>query len=349
MVTKRRTAVFYGINDMRIEELDVPKLGPCDVLVKVKAVGVCGSDVHFYKEGRIGPYVPRPGHIIGHESAGEIVAVGENVKDRKVGDRVAMEPGTPCGQCDLCKKGKYNLCRDMMFMGHPDPEREGAYVEYTVLPAGYTYLLPDSMSFEEGAMMEPLAVAMQAFKRGRVKAGDTIAILGCGPIGLSMLLAAKAFGCTEVYMTDSIQYRLDYAKEFGATKVFNIDAEDFVKGIMEATNNKGVDVVIEAAGNPDAYKYCTSIATRGGVCVFVGMSAEEMFPINVFEIIDKELDITSVFRYENVYEQAVRLAGAGLIDMNKLITHRMPLEKIGEAMDIAHEKRDNAIKVVITM
>lgn len=349
MVNKRKAAVFYGVDDLKIEEIDVPKMGPDDVLVKVKAVGVCGSDVHFYKEGRIGPYVPKPGHILGHEAAGEIVAVGENVKDRKVGDRVALEPGTPCGKCDLCKKGKYNLCKDMMFMSHPDPAREGAMVEYTVMPAGFTYLLPESMSFEEGAMIEPLAVAMQALKRGRVKAGQTVAILGCGPIGLSMLLACKAFGCTEIYMTDLIEYRLNYAKEFGATKVFNIKKEDFVKGIMEATGGRGVDVVIEAAGSPEAYKYCTSVATKGGVVVFVGMSAEEMFPINVFEIIDKELDITSVFRYENVYEQAIRLAGAGLIDMKKIITHKMPLEKAAEAMDAAYEKKDNALKIVLTM
>ena len=349
MITKRKAAIFYGINDIRMEERDIPKMGPDDVVVKVKAVGLCGSDVHFYKEGRIGPYIPQPGHIIGHESAGEIVAVGENVKNRKVGDRVAMEPGTPCGHCDLCKEGKYNLCKDMMFMGHPDPCREGAMVEYTVLSAGFTYLLPDTMSFEEGAMMEPLAVAMQALKRGRVKAGDTIAIYGCGPIGLSMLLAAKAFGCAEIYMSDGVQYRLDYAKQFGATKVFSSKDGSFEKGIMEATKGRGVDVVIEAAGSIEAYKHVTNTAKRGGVVVFVGMASEEMFPINVFEITDRELDITSVFRYANVYEQAIRLAGAGLIDMKKLITHRMPLENVAEAMDIAYEKRDNAIKIVLTI
>lgn len=348
MVTKRKAVVFYGVNDVRVEEIDVPKMEPDDVLVKIKAVGVCGSDVHFYKEGRIGPYVPKPGHIIGHESAGEIVAVGANVKDRKVGDRVAIEPGTPCGHCDLCKEGKYNLCREMMFMGHPDPCREGAMAEYVVTAAGFTYLLPETMTYEEGAMMEPLAVAMQALKRGRVKAGDTIAIYGCGPIGLSMLLAAKAFGCAEIYMSDRIQYRLDYAKQFGATKVFNAKDGDFEKGVMEATHGRGVDVVIEAAGSTEAYKHVTNTAKRGGVVVFVGMAAEEMFPINVFEITDKELDVTSVFRYANVYEQAIRLAGAGLIDMKKLVTHKMPLSKAGEAMDAAHEKRDNAIKIVLT-
>jgi L-iditol 2-dehydrogenase len=347
MATKRKAVVFYGVDNFKIEELDIPKIGPDDVLVRIKSVGVCGSDVHFYKEGRIGPYVPKPGHIIGHECAGEIVEVGKNVKDRKPGDRVAIEPGTPCGHCDLCKIGKYNLCREMSFMGHPDPVREGALVEYSVTSAAFTYPLADSMSFDEGAMLEPLAVAMQALKRGRVKAGHTLAILGSGPIGLSMLLAAKAFGCAETYMTDRIQYRLDYAKKFGATKTFNADKDDYVKEIMEATHGRGVDVVIEAAGNPEAYKRSTSIATRGGMVVFVGMAAEEMFPINVFEITDRELDIASVFRYANVYDQAIRLAGAGLIDMKKLITHRMPMEKAGEAMNMAYEKRDNVIKIVI--
>lgn len=349
MPFKRKAVVFYGVDNFKIEELEVPKVGPDDVMVRVKAVGVCGSDVHFYKEGRIGPYVPQPGHIIGHECAGEIVEVGARVTDRKVGDRVAIEPGTPCGHCDLCKVGKYNLCKNMMFMGHPDPAREGALVEYTVLPAAFTYLLPDTMSFEEGAMIEPLAVAMQALKRGRVKAGQTVAILGAGPIGLSILLAAKAFGCTEIYMTDPLEYRMDYAKQFGATQVFNAATADYVKGIMAATGGRGVDVVFEAAGNPDAYKNSTAIATRGGVVVFLGMAAAEMFPINVFEIIDRELDVTSVFRYENVYGQAIRLAGSGLIDMNQLITHKMPFEKAGEAMTAAYEKRDKAIKIVLTL
>lgn len=345
--TKRKAAVFYGVNDIRIEELDVPKIGPNDVLIQIKAVGVCGSDVHFYKEGRIGPYVPKPGHILGHECAGQIVAVGENVKDRKVGDRVAIEPGIPCAHCELCKKGKYNLCREILFMSHPLPYREGAFVEYVKQPADFTYLLADHVSYEEGAMAEPLAVALQAMKRGRMTAGDTVAVLGSGPIGICMLLAAKAMGAAEVYCTDRNDFRVEFAKQLGATAAFNPDTEDVVEKIMQATNGRGVDLVIEAAGQAQTYEQATSLATRGGRIVFVGMSAETHFPISVFDIIDKELDVTSVFRYDNVYGAAVALINNGSIPIKKIITHYFKIDDVAEAMDVVHERRDNAIKVVV--
>lgn len=348
MANTRKAAVFMGKDQMVVKDVPMVDCGDDDVVVNIKAVGVCGSDVHFFKEGRIGPYVPQPGHIIGHESAGVISAVGKNVKHRKVGDRVAIEPGTPCGQCEFCQSGRYNLCLDMMFLGHPDPCREGAMAEYVVTKASSTFILPEEMSFAEGAMMEPLAVALMALKRGKVTAGMNVAILGSGPIGLSLLLACKAFGCQAVYMTDIEEARLEFAERLGATKAYNAKG-DYISEILADTHGAGCDVVIEAAGDESAYLTCTKVAKRGGTIVFVGMTAKEEFPINVFDISDKELEITSIFRYANVYQQGINLASSGAIDMNSIITHNFPLDDVVEAIEVAHSKRDNAMKVVLTV
>ncbi len=345
---KRKAAVFYGVNDIRIEELDMPQVGANEVLIQNKAVGICGSDVHFYKEGQIGPYIPKPGHILGHECAGIIIAVGEEVKDKKVGNRVAIEPGIACGRCELCKKGKYNLCRKMLFMSHPDPLHEGAFAEYIVQPAEFTYLLADHISYEEGAMAEPLSVAMQTIKRGHLTPGDTIAILGSGPIGLCILLAVKAAGASEVYNTDQYDYRVEFAKKFGATDAFNSDKENVIENIMSATNNRGVDLVIETAAQAQTYEQSTSLATRGGRIVLVGMSSETHFPISVFDIIDKELDISSVFRYDNVYGVAVSLINNGSVPIKKIITHHFDFKDVSKALDLVHVRGDKVIKAVVT-
>lgn len=349
MVSKRKAAIYYGKGDLRIEEIDMPTVGPDQVLVKIRAVGVCGSDVHLCVHGAIGDLVNPVGHINGHECAGEIAAVGENVKDRYVGQRVAIEPGEGCGECFYCKSGKYNLCPHMDFMGHPNPEREGAYTEYTVCKAGYTYPIEDNVSFEEAAMVEPMAVAMQILKNSQVKAGDNIAILGAGTIGMCTLLAAQAFGCNKIFVTDITQYRVDAAKKFGATMAINAETEDWKQIIKDATGGLGVDVAIDVAGCAEIYHDITEIVRRGGMVNFTAMTSDKYFEVNMFEVIDKELKISSVFRYDNVFEQALRLMAAGRVDMKKLITHKFPLEQINEAMRVADQKLDNCIKVCITM
>lgn len=344
---KRKAAIFYGVDDIRIEKIEMPKVSPNDVLIEVKAVGICGSDLHYYKEGKIGIHVPTKGHILGHECAGEIVEVGKEVKDKKVGDRVAVEPGVPCRKCKLCKEGRYNLCKNMMFRSHPTPVCEGAFVEYLISPADFAYKIPDIMSYEEGAMLEPLAVGMQATERGEIKAGDRVAILGCGPIGLSTLQAAKARGAAEVYMTDLLKKRLTKAKELGASAAIDVSIEDPVKAIQELTDDEGVDVVIEAVGSVKVYQQSTGLARRGGIVVFVGMTAEMMIPLNIFDIIDKGLDVRGVFRYANVYPAGIALASTGKVNMKALITHRFPFDEIAKAMDFAYKQKKNLLKVVL--
>ncbi|MEM2889156.1 MAG: alcohol dehydrogenase catalytic domain-containing protein, partial [Candidatus Bathyarchaeia archaeon] len=200
MKRKMNAAVLHKAGDLRIEEVDVPQIGPNDVLVKMRCVGICGSDIHYYVEGRIGSFIVDKPLILGHECSGEVAEVGNNVTRVKVGQRIIIEPGFTCGRCSYCRSGRYNLCKDVLFYGTPPVH--GAFAEYAYAPETNVYPLPDNMSLEEGAMIEPLAVGMMAAKRGRVSVNDSVAILGAGPIGQMALQAVKAHGVLETYVTD---------------------------------------------------------------------------------------------------------------------------------------------------
>lgn len=333
----RKAAVMTGIDKMNIERIPMPVLSdPDDVLINIKSVGICGSDIHYFKEGKIGTRVVKPPHILGHECAGVIAAVGSNVTSLKIGDRVAVEPSKPCGKCEFCMKGKYNLCTDMLFMAAPHPFKhsEGAFSEYSVRPANFCFKIPDHVTFEEAAMAEPLAVALQALKRGRVSAGQTIAIIGCGPIALCVLLSAKAYGCSTIYMSDVVDYRLDYAMKLGAYKVFNAASVDYVSEILKETEGRGVDVVIDTTGSEKAYPAAVDLVMRGGVIVLVGNGVNRIVPFNVGAVLDKELDVVGVFRYDNIYRKAIDLIASGAVDLKKIITHRYPVEDITEAFSV---------------
>ncbi len=347
----RKAAVMYDIDKMDIVELPIPDMGKGDVLIRVKAVGICGSDVHFFKEGRIGKRVIIPPHILGHECAGEITKIGEDVKNLSVGNRVAVEPQKPCGKCEWCMKGRYNLCEDMIFMSAPHSQRlgEGAFVEYIVRPSNLVYPIPDHVSYEEAAMAEPLAVALQAIKMGKVTAGDTTAIMGAGPIALAVLLAAEAYGCKSIFMTDLIEYRLKKAAEMGATKVFNVTETDYVNEILELTGGRGVDTVIETTGNEKAFKAATDLAARGGTIVLVASNVNSMALFDTAAMQVKELGLVSIFRYSNVYKKAVDLIASGKANVKQLITHKMPLEKVAEGINLFAGRSDGVIKVIINI
>ncbi|MEA5003724.1 MAG: NAD(P)-dependent alcohol dehydrogenase [Christensenella sp.] len=342
----RKAAVMQGIDDVAVMQIPMPegKLDATDVLVRIKAVGICGSDIHFYKDGRIGDMIITPPHILGHESAGEIVEIGSAVSNLKVGDRVAVEPQRPCWSCEYCQNGDYHLCKQMQFMSAP---AEGAFVEYAVRPANMCFKLSDDTSFGEAAMAEPLAVALQALKRGNVCGGQTAAILGAGPIALAILMACKAFGCTDVYVTDMVDYRLEKAMEMGASATFNITSCDYTEEILKATNGRGVDVVFDTTAHPSTYKTMHKIAIRGGYLVLVGMGPDEYYEVNIAAIRDNENVLTGLFRYNNLYRKALALIASGQCDVKQLISHRMPIEKIAEAFDIVHDKKDGVIKVLI--
>jgi len=342
---KIKAAVMHGIDDVRVEEVEFPQLKAGEVLIKMKSVGVCGSDVHYYKHGKIGSYVVDKPMILGHEAAGEIVEVADDVKGFQPGDRVAIEPGYTCRKCVYCRTGRYNLCPDVTFMA--TPPIHGAYVEYVAWPADFVFHLPENMTYDHGALMEPLAVGMHAVRRSRLKPGEPVIILGAGTIGLVTLLAAKAAGAGEIIVADLEDVRLNMAQELGATKVINASQENTVTVINDLTQGFGMEVVFETAGSVPTTQQTIPLAARGGRIVWVGLAGQDTFPMPVVAAIDKEVDIMGIFRYANVYPYAIQLVSTGRINIDSLVTHRYGLAQVTEALEVAHERRDGAVKVIV--
>ena len=336
--------VMYGARDVRLERRSIPEIGPEEVLVKIAAVGVCGSDVHFYWDGRIGKRVVQKPMVLGHESAGTVVAVGEKVTTLQVGDRVALEPGIPCRRCSYCKSGHYNLCPNVAFMAAP--HTDGAMREFVKTAADFTFKLPENMTFEDGTLVEPLSVGVYACRRGRVAPGDTAVILGAGTIGLMTLQAAKVYGAARRIVVDLQPDRLEMARRLGATHVVNPREQDVDKFIEELMPG-GVDIVLEAVGAVPTIQMATRLVRKGGRIVFVGMPGVDEVPINLLDIIVKEVDVMGMFRYANVYGEAVRMIESGLVEVRSMHTHTYPLEKAAEAIEKAHACEIGTIKVII--
>jgi len=346
MEGRMKAAMLYKLLDMRIEEVDIPKIDTKDVLVKMKRVGICGSDVHFYQEGRIGSFIVQEPLILGHECSGEVAEVGDEVTRLKVGQRVVVEPGFVCGKCQYCRKGRYNLCREVQFYGAPP--YDGAFAEYVFTPEQNVYAIPKGMSYEEGAMIEPLSVGMMAVKMGRVTAQDVVVILGAGPIGQMSLQAAKTYGALEAYVTDIVEYRLSYAEKYGATAIVDAVKENVVDRMMELTNNEGVDVVIEASGAIPAILQAIEIVKPGGRIVLVGYPPKEVrFPVS--KVIINELEIRGIHRYANVFQTAIKAVSSGKAVVKPFVTHRFPFNKILEGFETHIKKIGNPMKVQITM
>jgi L-iditol 2-dehydrogenase len=341
-----KAAVLHGISDIRIKMVEMPKIEKdSDVLIRIRTVGICGSDIHYYKEGKIGSFVVKKPIILGHECAGEIVDVGEAVENVKPGDKVAVEPGVGCGKCKFCREGRYNLCRKVIFMATPPVD--GALVEYVVWPNDFVFKLPDDVSFEAGALCEPLSVALQAIKQAGPNPGATIAILGAGPIGLSILQASLSYGASNVYITDLYPLRLKIAEIMGATKVIDASKVDPVEEILDLTDGEGADVVYEATGSPITQKQCFRIVKRGGTIVLVGMTAEEENTVPLLDLVVREYELKGVMRYANVYAQAVGLTVSKRVDLTPMITHYFSLDETKKAFDLVSEKKDEAVKVMV--
>jgi len=343
-VRKMKAAVLYKPLDMRIEDVDVPQIGRRDVLVKIRRVGICGSDVHFYLHGKIGSFIVNKPLILGHECAGDVVEVGEEVRKVRVGQRVVIEPGFICGTCEYCRSGRYNLCPNVRFYGAPP--YDGVFSEYASAPEENIHLMPENMSYEEGAMIEPLAVGLMAAKRGGISVYDKVAIFGAGPIGLLALQAVKSHGATEVFVVDVIDYRLEYALKLGAEKIINASKENAAKQIMEFTGGRGVDAIIEASGSPRAIQQALDAVKPGGRIILVGYPLTEV-PILIDNILMKELDILGVHRYANVFPTAINLVSSRRVNVKTLVTHVFPLDKILEGFNAYINKVGKPVKVQI--
>lgn len=330
--------------EVRIEERPVPVIGADDVLVRVGAVGLCGSDIHYFTHGRIGRYVVDRPIVLGHECAGTVTEVGERVDSLRAGDRVAVEPGIPCRSCSYCKRGRYNLCRRVVFMATPPVD--GALCEYIRSPADFAHRLPDDITLEEGALVEPLAVGLHAARRARVSAGEGAVILGAGTIGLMTLQAVKACGATTRVVVDLEPTRLELARRLGATHVIDAGTIDPTGPVSEIFG-EGPDVVFEAAGAVATLQIATRLVRPGGRIAWIGLPSEQLVPLSVLDLIDKEVEVLGVFRYANVFPEAIRLVASGQVDVRPLISESRTLADTAEAFQLAKESKGRP-KVVVT-
>ena len=339
-----KTFYMTGIEKIELGEAPMPKIGPDDVLIKVQSVGVCGSDLHYYRSGAIGDFKVEFPFVLGHEAAGVVEDVGENVTTLKKGDRVCMEPGVPCMKCEECLSGHYNLCRDVRFWA--TPPYDGVLSEYISHPAAFTFKIPDNMSFTEGALVEPLAIGLHACNMGGVKLGQTVAIMGAGCIGLVTLLAAKAYGATRIIVGDVLDKRLDKARELGAIAV-NTKEEDFVAKVMELTEGRGADVCIDCAGFSATVDSCLSCAKPAGVVIIVGLGQDRVDGFNTSIMSTKELTVKSIFRYRNLYPTAINAIADGRIDVESIVSHRFTFDDTINAFATCHRDIRNVVKGVI--
>jgi D-xylulose reductase len=303
---------------LALREIDLPlEVGPADVKVRIHTVGVCGSDVHYYTHGAIGPYVLREPMVLGHEAAGTVVEVGADVQNLKVGDRVSMEPGVPDLSSRASKLGLYNVDPSVRFWA--TPPIHGVLAPFAVHPAAFTYKLPDNVSFAEGAMVEPFAIGMQAAARARIAPGDVAAVIGCGPIGIMVALAALAGGCSRVFISDFSAPKLAIAAQYPGITPVNIGEKNFAEVIAAETDGWGADVVFEASGSPKAFTGIFNLVRPGGALVLVGLPVEPV-TFDVPGAISKEVRIETVFRYANIFDRALQLIASGKVDLKPLIT-----------------------------
>jgi len=350
---KMRAAVFYGPKDIRIEKVNVPRLQPSWVLLKVRASGICGSDLHLYKEKtpfKIESELGEEKYVPGHELSGEIIELGSEVTDLREGDRVAVEPQVGCGSCRWCKVGWYNLCANFKLIGF---YHLGGFAEYCAVPSENCFKLPENVSYEEAATLDCISVGVHAVSKARVSNEDTVAVLGAGTIGLFALQTAIMAGAKEVYIVGTHGFQLDIANRLGASIAVDARRENVVEKMMELTDGRGVDKIIEAAGGElSTLVNGIDMARRRGVIVTTGIFVKPT-PINLLGLLTKELTLSGSWGYGygthvKEFATSLELLAKGKVSAKPLITHRYPLERVSEAYDVAMDKeRTKSIKVQI--
>ncbi len=321
--TDMRVSVLRAIGDVAVETRPVPTPGPGEVLIKIGSVGICGSDIHYYRHGRIGDYVVREPMILGHEAGGHIVAVGEGVDPSRIGSAVALEPGVPDRTCRECKAGRYNLCPNVRFFA--TPPIDGAFAEYVVLASDFAHDVPDSISEDAAGLIEPLSVGVWACAKVQVGPGSSVLIAGAGPIGVMNVQVAKALGATEIVVSDVSPARLELANRFGATRVLDARTESAADLGIE------VDAFIDCSGAEVAVKQGIRAVRPAGHVALVGMGADEIsLPVGLVQ--GRELTVTGTFRYANTYPTAIALAASGRIDLDGMVSRHFGLEDAEAAL-----------------
>jgi len=319
-----------------------------DVLVAINYTGICGSDVHYWEHGRIGSFILKEPMVLGHESAGTIVEVGSAVKTLLVGDRVALEPGTPCRRCESCLSGHYNLCPLMKFAA--TPPYGGTLTGYYTSPEDFCYKLPSHVTLQEGALLEPLAVAVHITKQAEIKPGQTVVVMGAGPVGLLCCAVAKAYGASTVVSVDIQPQRLEFAKSYAATHTFTparVSAAENAENLLKSTGlpSTGADAVIDASGAEPSIQTSIHVVRRGGIYVQGGMGKPDItFPI--MELCVKEVTAKGSFRYgSGDYKLALDFVNKGVIDVKPLISRTVEFTDAEQAFKDV--KAGQGIKVLI--
>lgn len=336
---------WFAPRDMRLVEEPVPVPKPHEALVRIRSVGVCGSDIHYFADGRIGLQRLTEPTILGHEYSGIVEAVGNEADPSLVGKRVAVEPGIPCLKCELCRRGHYNVCTGMSFPGGPG--HDGALREYVAVHADFCFPIPDTMGFDEAAMVEPLAVAVHTVELANLKPGETAAILGLGPIGLLVAQVARLAGVGALYGTDLLDYRVQAGLRYGCDATFNAATTDPVRAILDATAGRGVDVAFDTARSSDTPDHACRVVRPAGRCVLTGISGQEHDPFPVGIARRKELTLQWCRRFRFNYPTAIDLAASGKIDVRSLITHSFPLEESQRAFSLVADSEDNVLKASV--
>jgi L-iditol 2-dehydrogenase len=329
-----RASVLVEPGVIEIRERPVPTPAPGDVLVRVASVGVCGSDAHYYREGRIGEFVVEQPIVLGHEASGTVVGVGDGVPATRIGQRVSIEPQRPDPDTDESRRGLYNLCPHMQF--YATPPIDGALAEYVTIGSAFAHAIPDEMSEDAAALCEPLSVAIATTRKAGVTAGSRVLIAGAGPIGIAMVQTTLAFGATEVVVSDLDPRRRDVATKFGATAVLDPREQD-VAGLH-------VDAFVDASGAPSAVLAGIQAVRPAGSVVLVGMGAPEMtLPVQTIQ--NRELVLTGVFRYANTWPTAIALARSGRVDLDSMVTGRFPLAEAEQALNA--DRTPGSLKAVV--
>lgn len=321
-----------------------PDPGPGEVTVKLRAIGICGSDMHWYLEGCIGISEAIYPQVLGHEPAGEIIALGPGVSDLAIGDRVAVEPSITCGHCESCLRGRHNNCVQSIFMG--SPQHPGLFREYATMPARNVVRVPGSFSFPQATLIEPLAVILHVLELVDIRVGDTVAVLGAGSIGMLSAAVARLAGASQVFAGDIRSYRLDLARRMGAGITIDTSKESMLDAVMDHTRGRGVDLVIDAAGAADSINTAIAIAKLSGRIALIGIPSERMVPVDLNAAMAKEIDIQTVKRSNHNAHEAIDLLGDGRIP-DALLTHRLPLDKTPAAFEMLANYSDGVGKAVI--
>ena len=345
------TAVrLHGPRDLRVEEIARPSPpGPGMALLRITAVGICGSDLHTYEDARIGDTVVETPLILGHEFAGVVEAVGPGAHDGNFapllpGTRVAVDPAQPCGRCEMCEQGHPNLCHRLHFCGtYPDP---GSLAEYMIMPAHCCFPVPDAIDDSAAAMLEPFGVALHAVDLAKLKVADSVAILGAGPIGLYILQLAKLSGAGPIYVIDQFPWRLALVERYGGVPV-NFAETDPVHAVRQATGGRGVDVAIEAAWADHSIQQAAEMARLGGRLVLVGIPGPDKLEMKHSTARRKGLTIRLSRRMKHVYPRAIKLAASGAVDLNGIVSHHFPLAETPAAYALNHAYQDEVVKIII--